>query len=296
MLKKRASFWLAMSVAAALLSLSFACGGAKDEGPAEDKSSGGKGEWKAKGDEGSVTGKIAFNGAAPAPKKVDSSADPACGKANPNLTTEDTVVIDGKLANVFVYIKDGTTTDGTKIGDWTFKVPTSPVVLDQNGCQYKPHVLGVMANQKISITNSDPTTHNIHPQPSVNKEWNQSQAANAAPLEQTFNRAEVLVPVKCNQHPWMKSYVGVLKHPFYAVSGADGSFTIKGVPPGKYTVAAWHEKPGPKGTEKTMQITVAANGAVTADFTFDAAAVAGNYQPGSLEVMPAVEFPMLGRR
>jgi len=294
MLKKRASFWLAMSVAAALLSLSFACGGAKEEGPAETSSAGAT-EWTAKGDEGSVTGKVAFNGAAPAPKKVDSSADPACGNANPNLTTEDTVVADGKLANVFVYIKEGTTSDGKKIADLTFKVPTSPVTLDQKGCQYKPHVMGVMANQKISITNSDPTTHNIHPQPKVNKEWNQSQAANAAPLEQTFNRAEVVVPVKCNQHPWMKSYVGVLKHPFYGVSGADGSFTIKGVPPGKYTVAAWHEKPSPNGTEKTMQVTVAANGAVTADFTFDAGPTASNSQHG-LKVMPAVEFPMLVRQ
>jgi plastocyanin len=294
MLKKRASFWLAMSVAAALLSLSFACGGAKEEAPAE--STAGATEWKAKGDEGSVTGKVAFNGAAPAPKKVDTSADPACGNANPNLNTEDTVVVDGKLANVFVYIKDGTTSDGKKIGEFTFAVPTTPVVLDQKGCQYQPHVMGVMVNQKVRITNSDPTTHNVHPQPSVNKDWNKSQAANAPPLEETFNRAEVLVPVKCNQHPWMKSYVGVLKHPFYAVSGADGSFAIKGVPPGTYTVAAWHEKPSPKGTEKTMQITVAANGAVTADFTWDAAAVARNPQPGSLEVMPAIEFPMLVRQ
>lgn len=294
MLKKRASFWLAMSVVAALLSLMFACGGAREEAGTPETSSAGATKFAPKGDEGSVTGKVAFNGAAPAPKKVDASADPACATANPNLTTEDTVVADGKLANVFVYIKDGTTSDGKKIADLTFDVPTTAVVLDQKGCQYKPHVLGVMANQKISITNSDPTTHNVHPQPKVNKEWNQSQAANAAPLEQTFNRAEVLVPVKCNQHPWMKSYVGVLKHPFYAVSGPDGSFTIKGVPPGKYTVAAWHEKPSPNGTEKPIQVTVAANGAVTADFTFDAGPTASNSQSG-LKVLPAIELPMIGR-
>lgn len=296
MLKKRASFWLAMSVAAALLSLMFACGGAKDDtAGTPDKSTGGGAEYKSKGDEGSITGKVAFTGTVPEPKKVDTSADPACGKANPNLTTEDTVVADGKLANVFVYIKEGTTADGKKIADYTFAVPSAAVVLDQQGCHYKPHVLGVMANQKISITNSDPTTHNIHPQPKINKEWNQSQAANAAPIEQTFNRAEVVVPVKCNQHPWMKSYVGVLKHPFFAVSGTDGAFTIKGVPPGKYTVAAWQEKPTPNGTEKTMQVTVAANGAVTADFTFEGAATAQNTQSGAIKVMPAVEFPMLGR-
>ncbi|MDX6612463.1 MAG: hypothetical protein QOD75_1649, partial [Blastocatellia bacterium] len=217
-----------------------------------------------------------------------------CGKANPTLSTEDTMVKDGKLANVFVYIKDGTTADGKKIGDFTWDTPTSAATLDQNGCHYKPHILGVMVNQKINITNSDPTTHNIHPQPSVNTEWNSSQVAGAAPLEKSFNRAEVLVPVKCNQHPWMKSYIGVMKHPFFAITKEDGSFEIKGVPAGKYTIAAWHEKPNPKGTEKTMEVTVAANGAVTADFTWDAAATAQNNRPG-LEVMSAIEFPMLGR-
>ena len=292
MLKKRASFWLAMSVAAALLSLVFACGGGnKEEGGNTNEKGGGK-QFAAKGNEGTVKGTVAFNGTAPEPRKIDSTADPVCGQRNPNLATEDTIVKDGKLANVFVYIKDGTLADGTKIGDWTFQVPSSAAVLDQNGCHYKPHVMGVMTNQKISITNSDPTTHNIHPQPAVNTEWNQSQVANAAPLEKSFNRQEILIPVKCNQHPWMKAYVAVLKHPFYAVSKEDGTFEIKGVPPGKYTVIAWHEKGGAKGTEKTMEVTVAANGSATADFSFDAA-TARNSQPGSLEVMPALDVPML---
>lgn len=290
MFKKHASFWLAVCLTTALLSLAAACGGDK---PSEVEAPP-AGAAKYTGAVGSVAGKIAFTGAAPAPKKVDASADPACGKANPDLTTEDVSVKDGKLANVFVYIKDGTTADGKKIADFIWDTPTSAVALDQKGCQYKPHVLGAMVNQKISITNSDPTTHNIHPQPSVNTEWNSSQVAGAPALEKSFNRAEVLVPVKCNQHPWMKSYVGVMKHPFFAVTKEDGSFEIKGVPAGKYTVAAWHEKPGPKGTEKTMEVTVAANGAVTADFTWDAAAVAKG-QSGGLEMMPAIEFPMLGR-
>jgi plastocyanin len=293
MFKKRASFWLAMCVVGALLSLAFACGGG-DKGTGEDakteKASGGK----YAGPVGTVTGKVAFNGAAPEPKKVDTSADPACGKANPTLSTEDTMVKDGKLANVFVYIKDGAMADGKKIADFEWAAPATAATLDQNGCHYKPHVLGVMVNQKITITNSDPTTHNIHPQPAVNTEWNSSQVAGAPPLEKTFNRAEVLVPVKCNQHPWMKSYIGVLKHPFFAVTKEDGSFEIKGVPAGKYTVAAWHEKPNPKGTEKTMEVTVAANGSVTADFTWDAAATAQNNRPG-MEMMPAIEFPMLGK-
>jgi hypothetical protein len=163
--------------------------------------------------DGSITGAIAFNGTAPAPKKIDTSADPVCGQANPNLSTEDTAVKDGKLANVFVYVKDGATADGTKVGDYAYPTPTSAVTLDQHGCHYVPHVMGIQTNQKLTITNSDPTQHNIHPTPKSNPEWNQTQPNGAAPIEKTFARAEVLIPVKCNQHPWMKSYIGVLKHP-----------------------------------------------------------------------------------
>jgi Carboxypeptidase regulatory-like domain len=149
----------------------------------------------------------------------------------------------------------------------------------------------VMVNQAITIKNSDPTTHNIHFTPKVNPDWNQSQPNGAQPLTHKLARAEVLVPVKCNQHPWMKSYVGVTKHPFFAVTGEDGSFTLKGVPPGKYTVVAWHEG-GASGTEKTMEVTVAAKGAATADFSFGATALG---QPSSLPMLPAIEFPMLRR-
>ena len=147
---------------------------------------------------------------APTPKKIDTSADPVCGQASPNLSTEDTVVKDGKLANSFIYLKDGTTADGTKITEITFPVPTEAVTLDQKGCHYVPHVMGLQANQKLKITNSDPTQHNIHPTPKSNPEWNQTQPNGAPPIEKTFARAEVLIPVKCNQHPWMKSYIGVL--------------------------------------------------------------------------------------
>ena len=244
-----------------------------------------------KADDGSVTGVIAFNGVAPAPKKIDTSADPVCGQANPNLTTEDTTVKDGKLANVFVYIKDGTTADGTKVGDYSFTTPSDAVTLDQKGCHYVPHVLGIQVNQKFRVTNSDPTQHNIHPNPKNNTPWNQTQPNGAAPIEKTFGRAEVLIPIKCDQHPWMKSYVGVLKHPFFAITGEDGTFTIKGVPAGSYTVAAWHEKGGTNGTEKTMQVTVPASGAAKADFAFGDAATASG-KPG-LEMMPALEFPMI---
>jgi len=249
--------------------------------------------YTVKSDEETSSGTVAFTGTAPTPKKIDSSADPACGTANPNLATEDTVVKDGKLANVFVYVKEGTAADGTKIGDYTFTTPADAVTLDQKGCHYVPHVLGVQVNQKFRVTNSDPTQHNIHPSPKSNPQWNQTQPNGAAPIEKTFARAEVLIPVKCDQHPWMKSYIGVLKHPFFAVTAEDGTFVIKGLPPGKYTVAAWHEKRGPNGTEKPMEVTVAANGTAKADFTFGDAATAST--KSGLQMLPALELPMIGR-
>jgi len=235
---------------------------------------------------------VTFNGTPPAPKKIDTTADAACAKANPNLVTDDTMVKDGKLQNVFVYIKDGTVEGGKKIGDYQWSTPTTAVQLDQKGCHYAPHVLGLQTNQKLSITNSDQTQHNIHPTPKLNQEWNQTQANGAPPIEKTFTRAETLIPVKCNQHPWMKAYIGVLKTPFFKVSGEDGSYTIQGVPPGKYTVVAWREG-GANGTEKTMEVTVPASGAAKADFAFGEGATTSN-KP-SLQMMPALELPAIGK-
>lgn len=290
MFMKQTKVWLTLTIALSLLVIASACGKAPDTN--ESGSTPTTTGEKYTGDVGSVTGAIAYNGAAPAPKKIDTSADPVCGQKNPNLATEDTVVTNGKLANVFVYIKDGTTAAGKKVGDYMWEAPMAAATLDQNGCHYRPHVLGVMTGQKLSVTNSDPTQHNIHPTPKNNPEWNQTQPNGAPPIEKTFKQAEVLIPVKCNQHPWMKAYIGVLKHPFFAVSAEDGSFTIKGVPAGKYTVAAWHEG-GAAGTEKTMEVTVTANGSAKADFAFGEAATAAGH-PG-LEMMPALDVPMLGR-
>jgi heme A synthase/plastocyanin len=258
MFTKQTKVWLVLTIVVSILALGSACN--KTDAPMVN--------------EVTITGVISYEGAPPAAKKIDTSADPVCGSKNPNLSTEDTVVTNGKLANTFVYIKDGTLTDGgKKIAEVSFPAATSAATLDQVGCHYRPHVLGVQTGQTLKITNSDPTTHNVHPTPKNNPEWNQSQTSGAPALEKTFARAEVLVPVKCNQHPWMKSYIGVLKHPFFAVSAEDGTFTIKGVPPGTYTVAAWKEG-GATGTEKTMSVTVAANGAGKADFSFGGAASA----------------------
>lgn len=290
---KQTKVWLVMVIVLSLLALASACSKSENADSGANNSSTAAPKTVPKGGEGTVTGAIAYTGTPPTPKKIDTSADPVCGQKDPNLVTEDTLVKDGKLANAFVYIKDGTLADGSKIGDYNFPVPTEAVTLDQNGCHYRPHILGVQAKQKIKITNSDPTQHNIHPTPKVNQEWNKTQPNGAAPIEASFDRAEVLVPVKCNQHPWMKAYVGVVKHPFYAISAEDGSFTLKNVPPGTYTVAAWHEKGGPNGTEKTMQVTVPASGSAKADFSFGDAASASN-KPG-LQMMPALDLPMLGR-
>ncbi|HEV7375038.1 MAG TPA: carboxypeptidase regulatory-like domain-containing protein [Pyrinomonadaceae bacterium] len=302
MLKKRARFWLAIFALLSLLAFSYACGGKKETAESGDNTSGGDAPaataWTAKGDEGSITGKVTLNGDAPAPQKIDMAQDANCASKNPNAVTETLVAKDGKLQYVFVYIKDGTLADGKKITDYTFKTPDSEVVLDQNGCHYVPHVIGMQPNQKLKVTNSDPTGHNIHALPAKdkgNEEWNESQPSGAPPIvDKTFKRSEILVPVKCNQHPWMKAYIGVVKHPFFAVSKEDGTFEIKGVPPGTYTVAAWQEKGGGgKGTEKTMQVTVPAKGAATADFAFDVAALTASVSNGSLEMMPAIELPML---
>src|SRR5437762_2130619 len=286
MLSKKAGLWLGLIIAISLLSLASSCKPSVDEEPGTET---GK-TYKATGKEGTISGVVAYNGAAPEAKKIDTSADAACSAKSPNLATEDWAVKDGKLANAYVYIKDGTLADGSKVGDYaTWPNMPSSAMLDQNGCHYQPHVLGVVINEPITIKNSDPTTHNIHFTPKSNPDWNQSQPNGAAPLTHKLARAEVLVPVKCNQHPWMKSYVAVSKHPFFAISAADGSYTISGVPPGKYTVVAWHEG-GANGTEQKMEVTVAASGAGKADFAFGAAAMG---QPSSWPVIEAIEFPTL---
>jgi hypothetical protein len=297
MLKKRARLWLAISIMTSLLAFSMACG--KKEGAADSGGSDNSGgttagtKYAPTGNEGTITGKVNLNGEPPAPAKIDMAQDANCASKNPNAVTETVVAKDGKLQNVFVYIKDGTTADNKKIVDFSFDTPTTEVSLDQVGCHYVPHVIGMQPNQKLKVINSDPTGHNIHALPksgSGNEEWNESQPGGAPPITKTFKRSEILVPVKCNQHPWMKAYIGVVKHPFYAVSKEDGSFEIKGVPAGTYTVVAWHEKYG----EKTAQVKVDAKGSATSDFSFDATASAA-VQGGSLEMVPAIELPMLMR-
>jgi plastocyanin len=203
-----------------------------------------------------ISGTVKYDGPAPKADKIDMSQDPNCAGSN---TAENVVVADGHLANVFVYVKEG-------LGNRTFPVPTEAVTLTQVGCKYKPHVLGVMAGQTIKIVNGDPTTHNIHPSPKDNREWNESQAPQAPALEKSFAREELLLPVKCNQHPWMRMFINVVKNPFYAVTGPDGKYQIAGLPPGDYTIVFVQEKLG----EQEQKVTLAAKDSKTLDASFKA--------------------------
>src|ERR1035437_8967733 len=209
------------------------CGGgnppetAKQEGAAPAAPGAGAVPDEANG--ATVTGKVAFTGAKPVMKTIDMSANPVCTRAHasaPQKSEEALVNDNGTLKYVFVWVKAGLPADKT----WA--VPAAAVPLDQHGCMYQPHVVGVMAGQNVEIKNSDPTNHNIHPQPQTNQEWNESQPPGAGDKMQSFARQEVMIPVKCNIHSWMRSYIGVISHPFFAVTGDDGTFSIKGLPPG----------------------------------------------------------------
>lgn len=210
--------------------------------------------------DGVIAGTINFEGEAPLRKPLSMDADPACAEMNPAAQSEDIFVSGGKLANVFVYVKGGSSLD-----EYEFTPPTTPAVLEHRRCQYVPRLLGVQVNQPMKIVNADPTTHNTHPAPKANVEWNRSQSPSAEPIEtQGFARRELFIPFKCNQHPWERAYVGVFPHPFFAVSGSDGTFRIEGLPPGEYTLVAWHEKFG----EKVTYVTVAPYQELVVDFTF----------------------------
>jgi len=241
----------------------FACGGQKPAEPTETKpaeagESAGPVTKIDPATAGSVTGKVSFEGEAPKPRQIRMDAEASCAALHKEpVYAEEIVVNENKtLQYVFVYVKEG-------LGDKVFETPTEPATLDQKGCKYLPHVFGVQTNQQVKILNSDPTTHNIHPVPANNREWNTSMSPGGQPLDRTFAREEIMIPVKCNVHPWMKSYIGVVKHPFFAVTGKDGSFAIKGLPPGEYTIEAWHEKLG----TAIQKVTVGAQESKTADFT-----------------------------
>ncbi|HEV7396752.1 MAG TPA: carboxypeptidase regulatory-like domain-containing protein [Pyrinomonadaceae bacterium] len=214
--------------------------------------------YKPTGNEGAIIGTISFMGIPPEPLRIDTSADPICETINPGLTTDWVIVNDKKLANVVVYVR------AESLKSYSFDAPSGDIILEHKGCAYAPHVLGMQTQQTLKIVNSDATFHNTHPVPKNNIEWNQSQPPGTAPIERSLKRAELFVPFKDNQHPWEKAYVGVFTHPFFSVSGIDGSYKISGLPPGEYTVVAWHEKFG----EQSASVFVAGNEQKTLDFEF----------------------------
>jgi hypothetical protein len=208
---------------------------------------------------GTISGRINFDGPRPERAAIRMAADPNC-KPDAEQALSDALVVaeDGGLRNVFVHVKDG-------LGNRIYATPTSPIVLDQIGCQYEPHVFGVFVGQPVEIRNSDPTLHNVHAIPKTNAEFNFGQPAGVDPMMRMFDRPEIGVSVQCDVHGWMRSYANVVEHPFFAVTGDDGTFEIKGLPPGDYTIEAWHERLGAQ-TQK-VSVTEAAS-AVTANFAF----------------------------
>jgi len=207
---------------------------------------------------GTISGTISFEGTAPTRRALKMSADPVCEKENPKGALGEVMVVNnGKLANVFVYIKDG-------LGDRTFDPPKTPVEIDQSGCTYKPHVIGIQAGQVLQIVNNDSTLHNVHSLAKNSRQFNAAMPIKGMKIKKKFQKPEIAVRMKCDVHPWMSAYIGVTNNPFFAVSGQDGTFSIADVPAGTYTVEAWHERLG----AKTGTVTVTDGGTATVDFSF----------------------------
>jgi len=209
---------------------------------------------------GDVSGKVLFHGTPPKPFLLMMNADPKCMAQHKGPVYAEDVLVNpnGTLRNVLVAVKTG-------LSSRKFDLPGKSAVLDQKGCQYHPHVLGVMAGQEVEIINEDPTLHNVHSVSKANPQFNIAQPRAGMKMSKRFEQAETF-KVKCEVHPWMGAYIGVFTHPFFAVTGDDGSYTIRNLPPGDYTIEAWHERYG----TRTLSVKVTGSGPATADFTYEA--------------------------
>ena len=233
---------------------SFACGGGGEGG---SSAGGGQAAAATPLGTGSIAGVVNFAGSAPANPVLDMAEEAECAAKYTEGPFDPVVVAaDGKLANVFVRV-----TGGLPAGP--YPMPGTAAVIDQDGCLYSPRVLGLMVGQDLEIKNSDPLAHNIKAVPTENRPFNISQPR-VMSTTRSFATPEVMVPLECSVHGWMKAYVGVVEHPYFAVSGADGTFTISGLPDGTYTIEAWHETLGVRMAE----ITVSGGAAASAEFSY----------------------------
>ncbi|NIP59077.1 MAG: hypothetical protein GWM92_12315 [Gemmatimonadetes bacterium] len=216
---------------------------------------------------GNVAGTVNFEGTAPEAEAIDMSAEPTCADQYESTPmTQHVMASEGRLANVFVYVTEG-------LGDLEFPTPQEGVEIDQQGCRYRPHVVGLQTNQTLVIRNSDGILHNINAQPTQNRGFNISQPVNMT-SERSFPVQEVMIPVQCDVHGWMNAYLGIIEHPYHAVSAADGSFSLDGLPPGDYVLEAWHERYG----TMTADVTVATGETAQVEFDYSAD-MAGRHVP-----------------
>jgi plastocyanin/predicted small lipoprotein YifL len=197
---------------------------------------------------GTIRGRVIFDGTAPEPKKLSVKGNPECAVFHPGgeITSEELVVNNGAIKNAFVYIKSG-------LESYSFPVPSEAATVENKDCHYVPHVSGVQANQPINFVNNDPTLHNFHAYPKNSKPFNMGLPFQNMKQVKKFEAAEVMVPLKCDMHPWILNYISILNHPYFAVTGEDGSFELKNVPPGTYTVEVWQEKLGVRSQEVTIE-------------------------------------------
>jgi len=212
---------------------------------------------------GTITGKITLKGTPPGEKTIDMAADAACKALHDTAPTTHrySVGADGALKDVFVYVKSGPGVDGK-----TFDAPKTKVLLNQKGCLYDPYVTGIMVGQELEIVNDDNTLHNVHALPTNNEEFNKGQPVQGMKFDHKFSKPEIMVKFKCDVHPWMFAYIGVVPHPYFDTTSDAGTFTIKDVPPGDYVLEIWHLKAG----TQTANVKVTAGGSTTQDFTLEA--------------------------